>query len=64
MTYQPRAQVVAKRHERMAAETVLRLLALLDPTDTGQDTRIRAHLIDASERICGTADLVMPKRPR
>jgi len=64
MTYQPRVQYVAKRHERMAAETVLRLLALIDATDTGRDTRIRAHLIDTAEEIHGTDELMLPSRPR
>jgi hypothetical protein len=64
MTYQPRVQYVAKRHERMAADTVMRLLGVLDATDTGRDTRIRAHLIDTAEKIHGTDELVLTSRPR
>ena len=60
MTYQPRVQYVAKRHERMAADTVMRLLGLLDATDTDRDTRIRARLLDTADTIYATDALALP----
>ena len=55
---------VAKRHERHAADTVMRLLAVLDARPTFQDERIREGLRLAAERIYDTADVVLPNGPR
>ena len=55
---------VAKRHERHAADTVMRLLAVLDELDTDRDERIREGLRLAAERIYDTADVVLPNGPR
>ena len=60
MTYQPRVQYVAKRHERMAADNVLRLLGVLDATETDRDTRIRAVLLGAAEMVYATDALALP----
>jgi hypothetical protein len=60
MTYQPRVQYVAKRHERMAADTVMRLLGVLDATETDRDTRIRADLLGAAELVYATDGLALP----
>ena len=60
MTYQPRVQYVAKRHERMAADTVMRLLGVLDATDTDRDTRIRARLLNTAEMVYATDALALP----
>ena len=55
---------LAKRHERHAADTVMRLLAVLDELDTDRDMRIREGLRLAAERIYDTADVVLPNGPR
>ena len=55
---------VAKRHERHAADTVMRLLAVLDARPTVQDERIREGLRLAAERIYDTADVVLSTGPR
>ena len=60
MTYQPRVQYVAKRHERMAADTVMRLLGVHEATDTDRDTRIRARLLDTAEMVYATDALALP----
>jgi thioredoxin-like negative regulator of GroEL len=64
MRYQPRVQYVAKRHERMAADTVMRLLGVLDATDTDRDTRIRARILNTAEMVYETDELVLTSRPR
>ena len=54
---------VAKRHERHAADTIMRLLAVLDARPTRRDERIREGLRLAAERIYDTADVVLPNGP-
>ena len=57
-------RAVAKRQERHAADTVMRLLAVLDATDTDRDTRIRARILNTAEMVYGTDELVLTSRPR
>ena len=54
----PSAKSAQQRQERMAADAIMRFLALIEPIGTEQDTRIRDTLTDRAQRIYSSLSIL------